>query len=274
MARTPTRRSDGLEGGSLTKALDLLRSVQAGDARIVEREVERAVDILVGFTVESYSYNSDVYIEKRGLETTPWEERLAQILLSTVRRQIAERRAPSPDGSRWRLLDIGAGSGRDLLRMAEEADIEPTALDVSPEMIHSLRDLAVAQGLPAESIVEGDMRELSAFPAATFHSVRNHASLHHLPLLAPGQGADLAIAESRRVLVTGGVLYVLVRAGEELAMIDTEEGLGPRVFQLFSPKSLTELIERHDLRILRLEELVSKRGQQDLHWILCIAVAD
>lgn len=256
---------------SLDRALDLLRLAQAGHKGVDERELDRAVDRVVEFTAESYSRHSDRYSSTRGLRTTAWEERLTRILLSTVRRQIADHRASSPPGPRWRLLDVGAGSGRDLLRLAEETDVEPTALDNSSEMIHHLRRLAAAEGLPPESVVQGDMRDMSAFAAGTFHCVRHHASLHHLPLLSPGRGVDMAISESRRILVAGGVLYVLVRAGDGLATIDTDEGLGPRVFQLFSPESLTKVIERHDLRTLRIEEVVSKRDQQDLRWIFCTA---
>jgi len=49
-----------------------------------------------------------------------------------------------------------------------------------------LARLAAAEGLPGESVVQSDMRDLSSFVAATFHCVRNHASLHHLPLLRAG----------------------------------------------------------------------------------------
>jgi SAM-dependent methyltransferase len=258
---------------SLAKALDLLRASQAGDRTIEANELDLAIDSVVGFTADSYSRHSERYAEARGQRTTPLEERLIAALLSTVRRQIAEHHAPPPAGPRWRLLEIGAGSGRDLLRLAEERDVEPVALDNSPGIVRHLKEVAAADGLPPESVVQCDMRDLSLFSSASFHCVRNHASLHHLPL-APGErGADAAIAESRRVLVDGGVLYVLVRAGEGLTEIDTEEGLGPRVFQLFSAESLADLLARHDLRTLHVEQLNSRRGQQDLCWLFCTATA-
>lgn len=255
----------------LVRALDLLRSVQAGEGAVDNHELDRAVDLVVDFTAESYSRHCEAYNLVRGMQTTPWEERLTAVLLQTVRGQIARRWAPSPRGEPWRLLDIGAGSGRDLLRLAEETDVEPIALDNSPGTIRHLRALAAANGLPATSVLKSDMRELSALPSGTFHCVRHHASLHHLPLLTPGHGVDLAISESRRILVTGGILYVLVRAGEGLATIDTDEGLGSRVFQLFSLQSLTALLRRHNLRVLRIEEVTSKRGEEDIHWIFGIA---
>jgi SAM-dependent methyltransferase len=157
--------------------------------------------------------------------------------------------------------------------LVEEPDVAPTALDNAPGLVRQLKALAAAHGLPAESVIEGEMRDLSSLSSATFHCVRNHASLHHLPVIAPGYGADVAIAESRRILVAGGVLYVLVRAGEGLTVIDTREGLGSRVFQLFSPELLASLVERHRFRVLRVEALDSKRGGGAIRWIFCLAVS-
>ncbi len=263
-----------MDPASLAWSLDLLRSAQAGDMSFQDAELDQAIDLVVASTADSYSRLSDVYATTRGIQTTEWEEALTRVLLSTVRDQIAKRYAPPPQGRRWRLLDVGAGSGRDVLRLAEEPDIEPIAFDNAAGLIRQLKDLAASHGLPAASVVEGEMRDLSHFASATFHCVRNHASLHHLPVVSPGRGADAAIAASRRILVAGGVLYVLVRAGEGLTTIDTREGLGPRVFQLFSAELLAGLLERNCFRILRLQPVASERLGEDLPWLFCLATAN
>lgn len=262
-----------MSSASLASSLDVVRAAQAGEVAVRDDELDRAIQLIVTMTTDSYSRHSEAYAAVRGLRTDRWEESLTRTLLSTVRGQIAERAAPPPRGARWRLLDVGAGSGRDLLRFAKESDVAPTALDNAPGLVRQLRALATAHGLPARSVIEGEMRDLSSLSSATFHCVRNHASLHHLPVVAPGHGADVAIAESRRVLVAGGVLYVLVRAGAGLTVIDTREGLGPRVFQLFSPELLTSLLERHRFRVLRVQPLDSKRGGETLRWVFCLAVS-
>lgn len=263
----------GRSSAALTRSLEIVRSAQSSTGPPVAAVLDRAIATIVAATADSYSQLSATYAAVRGVQSTEWEEALTRALLSAVRHQIADRSAPAPAGARWRLLDVGAGSGRDLLRFAHESDIEPIALDNAPGLIHRLRDLAACHGLPPESVVEGEMRDLSQFECATFHCVRNHASLHHLPVVSPGHGADVAVAESRRILVAGGIFYVLVRAGEGLTVIDTREGLGARVFQLFSEELLLELLARHRFRALQLNRLVSERGDERLRWIFCLAIA-
>lgn len=256
----------------LERALAVIYAAQR-EHTFEARELDCAIDELVGWTADSYSRHGELYTNVRGIESGPLEESLTQTLLATVRDQITSAHAPEPQRHRWRLLDVGAGSGRDLLRLASEPDVAVTALDNAPELVKHLRMLAVARELPAASVIEAEMRDLSCLSAGDFHCVRNHASLHHLPVVGPGHGADLAIAESRRVLVRGGVFYVFVRAGDGLALIDTQEGLGPRVFQLFSQNSLRALLERHNLRTLTLEHVESKRGNSTLRWLFGLAEA-
>ncbi|HXD53758.1 MAG TPA: class I SAM-dependent methyltransferase [Solirubrobacteraceae bacterium] len=256
---------------ALVKALSAVTEAQQG-ARVDESALARSVDEIVRWTAGSYSQHAGVYSAVRGVEPGTWEEPLTQLLLATVRHQIAVGRAPRPVDRRWRLVDIGAGSGRDLVRLALEPDVDAVGVDNAPSLVSHLRTLLAERGLPG-TVIEADMRDLSCLQSGTFHCVRNHASLHHLPLVGPGLGMDVAIAESRRVLVTGGVLYVLTRAGVGLEMRDTGEGLGPRPFQLLTSSTLGALLERHRFAPLRTEIVQSRRGGGTIDWLLCLAEA-
>jgi SAM-dependent methyltransferase len=264
----------GWSSQSLGAALDVIRLAQTSDTPAPTPELERAIDVVVAATAKTYSSRSGTYTARRGCRTSQWEEDLTQMLLADVRGNIAAHHAPEPESGRWCLLDVGAGSGRDLLRLSEEPDVLTVALENAPGLLGHLRDLAIQRGLPAASVVAGEMRNLSMFPDASFHCVRSHATLHHLPVISLGVGADLAVAESRRVLVTGGVFYVLVRAGDGVEVIDTQEGLGGRIFQLFSVQLLTTVLCRHGFDITHLEERESPPRHGRLNnWLFCLATA-
>lgn len=75
-----------------------------------------------------------------------------------------------------RVLDLGCGSGNDVLRLAR-AGFQVTGLDFSPEAVRQGREKARAQGLSAQ-FLEGDMARELPFPAAAFDAVMSNVALH------------------------------------------------------------------------------------------------
>jgi SAM-dependent methyltransferase len=103
-------------------------------------------------------------------------------------------REPDPVGE---ALEIGAGTGYFTLNLAQLGLIErPTATDISPGMLATLRDSAARLGVEV-STVETEAERLP-FADESFDLVFGHAVLHHIPDL------EGAFAEFHRVLRPGG----------------------------------------------------------------------
>jgi SAM-dependent methyltransferase len=256
---------------------DKLRAIE------VIRQAQRSADVSCGVladaieevaraTGETYTRQSASYAKVRDAQPWEWDVYLEELLLALVRSRIAAGRLPC-SGARWRLLDVGAGYGRDVLRLAKEPDIEPVALEYSEGFVEALRSLQDQGRLDRGAVIDADMREMASVPDGSFQSVRNHATLHHLPVVPGGLGADAAVAEARRVLVAGGVFYVLVKEGTGVEMIDTGEGLGGRFFQLFTRSLLTELISRHSFLMIHLEDGIEVRPSGEVPWLFALAIA-
>ncbi len=248
-------------------ALRLVRRVQAGEPDVDRPTLAAAVDRIVSWTSAEYTRRARRYAEVRAGGRTSTEEHLDALLLAEVRSRIAAGKLAGRADGRWRLLDAGAGTGRDILRLAREPDVDPVALERSGGFLKILRELEV----PAV-VLAGDVRAMDMIPDATFHCVRVHAVMHHLPEVGPGLGADSAVAEFRRILVAGGVLYVFTRAGEGIQLIDTGEGLGKRVYQLFTPATLADLLRRHAFTPVHVERLTEDRPSGAIEWIFALAV--
>ena len=260
-------------GAGPLDAVDAIRRAQGGDASIAPEQLGWAVDAIVEATRDGYEREGDTYAQRRGHGTSEADEYMNGLLLGSVRERIADGRIAANRDGRWRLLDIGAGPGRDLVRFSAEPDVEPVALENSPLFLDLLARVAAELGLPSGAVVSADMRDLSGLADASFHCVRSHATLHHLPVVPHGLGADAAVAETRRVLVPGGIFHVLVKAGDGVEMIDTAEGMGLRFYQLFSRPLLEGLLERNGFTVVHMEDRVSRRAAGDVQWLLCHAAA-
>lgn len=112
------------------------------------------------------------------------------------------------------------------------------------------------------------------FEKGIFDVVRQSASLVHIPIIGKGYGTDLAIHESYRVLKTGGMLYVLVKEGSGINVIDTNEGLGKRIFQYYEDKDIRQIFSRNNFKVLDIKEIEEMRQGVLIKWLACIAVKE
>ena len=196
-----------------------------------------------------------------------------RLLLDVMRERIAHGLVHLAYAPEWRLLDVGAGYGRDAKFFSAEPDIRVSVLENSASFLNTLRRAAANGDIDLDQIIDADMRDLSMIADSAFECVRNYATLHHVPVVPYGLGADSAISETRRVLVTGGVFQCLVKQGSGIAMTDTGEGLGQRFYQYFSQDSLSQLLERHSLEPLHYATFRESRPAGDVEWIMMLACA-
>lgn len=143
-------------------------------------------------------------------------------LRNTVRQELVARQldeqltARFPGvGRRLRVLDVGPGQGTQALRLARAGHLV-TGLESDPEMFDVLR-AAVAEepeGIRERvRLVEGDGREAGRhFEPGSFDVVLCHGVLMY------AADPDPMLAALARVLASGGLLSLLVRNGDALAM--------------------------------------------------------
>ncbi|MEV5428945.1 class I SAM-dependent methyltransferase [Streptomyces sp. NPDC052701] len=120
-----------------------------------------------------------------------------------------------PVGRRLRVLDVGMGRGTQALRLARQGH-EVTGLERDPRMIDAVRaELAgEPEGIRERMrIIEGDGRDTGVhFPPGSFDVVLCHGVLLYV------EEPDPLLAGLARVLAHGGLLSLLVRNGDALAM--------------------------------------------------------
>ncbi|MBT2383259.1 methyltransferase domain-containing protein [Streptomyces sp. ISL-11] len=131
-------------------------------------------------------------------------------------RQLDEQIAARfPVGRRLRVLDVGPGQGTQALRLAR-AGHEVTGLESDPRMVAAVREALTAEpeGIQERMrIVEGDGRDAGAhFLPGSFDIVLCHGVLMYVS--AP----DPMLAGLARVLAPGGLLSLVVRNADALAM--------------------------------------------------------
>ncbi|GAA1680267.1 methyltransferase domain-containing protein [Streptomyces yatensis] len=118
-------------------------------------------------------------------------------------------------GQRLRVLDVGVGQGTQALRLAR-AGHEVTGLESDPTMLEAARTALAdePEGIRRRvRLLEGDGRETGAhFLPGAFDVVLCHGVLMYLP------EPDPLLAGLARVLAPGGLLSLLVRNGDALAM--------------------------------------------------------
>ncbi len=161
-----------------------------------------------------------------------------------------------------RVLDVGSGPGVDSWRLSDAGTV-PVCLDTAAGMLRT----AGARSAPA-ALVCGDMLG-SPFGAGSFHGAWACASLLHAPKPALPQ----ALAEIRRILVRGGILYLAMRAGQGRRI--TNQGTShARVLALYSESELDAALAKSRLRVMALMPRKWPAGLDGGQWIHGFAVRD
>lgn len=120
-----------------------------------------------------------------------------------------------------RVLALAGGGGWHPVLFAE-LGAETTVLDISRRQLATVRELARSRGVSLR-LVQGDMRDLSAFPDASFDLVWHSHSIVFVP------DAARVIAEVGRVLAPGGVYRASTMHPVTFRMYGTWTGTGWRL---------------------------------------------
>ncbi|MEU5640667.1 class I SAM-dependent methyltransferase [Streptomyces milbemycinicus] len=142
-------------------------------------------------------------------------------LRNTVRQALVARQldeqiaAHFPVGRRLRILDVGLGQGTQALRLAR-AGHEVTGLESDPAMLDAVREALSREPAGIRErmrLIEGDGRDTGAhFLPGAFDIVLCHGVLMYVP------EPDPMLAALARVLAPGGLLSLLVRNADALAL--------------------------------------------------------
>jgi len=156
-------------------------------------------------------------------------------------------------GKGGRVADVGCGPGH-YARALVERGLRVVALDLSAGI------LAEAQRAGTPGLVRADMRCLP-FRSGSLDGCFACASLLHLPR----REAPTALAECRRVLRVGGVLYLALKEGSGAEWVDAE-GHGARFFVYYHPAEVDRLLA--ETGFVLLEGWISPPGPNQCHrWI-------
>ncbi|MFI6102544.1 class I SAM-dependent methyltransferase [Streptomyces sp. NPDC051310] len=140
---------------------------------------------------------------------------------NTVRQELVARQldeqiaARYPVGQRLRVLDVGMGQGTQALRLAR-AGHTVTGLESDPEMLKVARESLATEPAGIRErvrLIEGDGRETGVhFLPGSFDVVLCHGVLMYV------EEPDAMLAGLARMLAPGGLLSLLVRNADALAM--------------------------------------------------------
>jgi SAM-dependent methyltransferase len=111
-----------------------------------------------------------------------------------------------------RVLELGAGHGRDTLHFAR-AGPDVTALDFADEAVRCLEGAAVAGGLADRiAVLRHDVRTPLPFPAGAFDAIYAHLLLC---MVLTDDELEALVADARRVLRPGGLFVYTARTDRD-----------------------------------------------------------
>jgi len=171
-----------------------------------------------------------------------------------VTRQLDEQIAGRfPVGQRLRVLDVGMGQGTQALRLAR-AGHKVTGLEQDSTMVAAAREALAGEpeGIRERvRIIEGDGRDTGVhFLPGSFDVVLCHGVLMYV------EEPDPLLAGLARMLAHGGLLSLLVRNGDALAMRPGLSGEWAAAVDSFDTVSYTNRLGL-DVRADRLETLTA-----------------
>ena len=229
-----------------------------------EQELNQLAKEFLEMTRKTYNKVASTYSDVNGTKMIDSYKNMYDILLKTAEKELKK---PIDD---MEVLDVGTGPGRDIKFMYSKGVKRAVGLDNSEEFIKILKALEEKGEIPKNSFVKGDMLDIP-FDNETFDIVRQNASLLHIPITTKGEMLDKAIQESYRVLKENGILFVSVKKGKGVQLIDTKEGLGARIYQMHTVESITKILEEYHFRILDIIEIEEQRKESKINWINVIA---
>ncbi|WP_406674478.1 methyltransferase domain-containing protein [Nonomuraea sp. N2-4H] len=154
-----------------------------------------------------------------------WRERLGS-LRDVVRQELVTRQlAVHLPGRPCRVLDVGAGQGTQALRLAARGHLV-TALDASGELLGVL-EAGIQPGMHVRTVHDRAERLDALFEPGSFDVVLCHGVLMYL------DDPDPLLASLARLPAPGGLLSLLVRNGDALAMRPGLLGDWPEALRAF-----------------------------------------
>jgi ubiquinone/menaquinone biosynthesis C-methylase UbiE len=243
----------------------MLRKRAFPDNDQLDKEANELAECIIDNILKSYEEICCSYRDIRTNELNYFEEQIWAVLVDCINRYI------STDRERVKILDVATGHGRDMLH-AQKLGYNIAGTDNCNGFLKILINLYSDGILKTNNIKKCDMRFLD-FPDNSFDVVRHNASLVHMPLIGKNYTVDLALNEAFRVLKPNGLLHVLVKKEDRdsLVFYDTDEGIGERIFQYFSHKTINEVITRNGFTIIHISDEIEHRNKNIVNWILIIA---
>ena len=144
------------------------------------------------------------------------------------------------------ILDIGCGSGRDLLWLTEQG-FQPTGFEQSTSLAALVREHS------GREVIIGDFMTFD-FSTLNFDALVLIGSIVHLSRSSVAQ----VLTSITRALVPGGLLLVTMKEGQGISRI--KDG---REFMLWNEDDLVAVFSRADLHVLDKSRMISKVRTSD-----------
>ncbi|RYG59925.1 MAG: class I SAM-dependent methyltransferase [Alphaproteobacteria bacterium] len=195
----------------MIQAMDILEYSKDKNAKIVqESELLRTWCNLLVRGMKGYysSYAGQVYFERHAGGSLD-----SQAIIDLQNFVMEAIQTTGKNQLDW--LDLGCGNGRHLMHLHKHMqNVSVKGIELSQLGYNLCKELMDSEKLPKDSVTLGDMRHLP-YASETFDVVHANLSLHCLPYLpGSGLGFEEALNEAKRVLRKGGIISLVVPAGD------------------------------------------------------------